>query len=149
MAASIESSLSVGQCCTSLRRGELLSPALGTLSTNRLGSRLKMRWFLRPANASEEERVVSHAYRHVGMLRAQGFFPNRQRPLIKGLGLYVLALSIVKLCHPVEGFGQVGMFRTERHLQNHPSSFIKRFGLVVLWRLSATSGCSGPRAEWH
>ena len=28
MAASIESSLSVGQCCTSLRRGELLSPAL-------------------------------------------------------------------------------------------------------------------------
>jgi hypothetical protein len=33
---------------------------------------------------------------HLGVVRAQGLFPNRHRPLVKGFGLLVLTLFVVK-----------------------------------------------------
>ena len=39
------------------------------------------------------------------MLRAKGLFPDRQRPLVKGLGLRVLALVVVEPREVVEAGG--------------------------------------------
>ena len=47
------------------------------------------------------------------MLWPQGLSQNRQRPLVKGLGLRVLALGGVKARQVVEADRHVGMLRAE------------------------------------
>ena len=48
------------------------------------------------------------------MFRAQSLFSDSQRPLVKGLGLCVLALSTVKLRQVVEDGGQIGVSGAKR-----------------------------------
>jgi hypothetical protein len=49
--------------------------------------------------------VVLQRCRQVGMLGAQRLFINRQRPLINGLGLRLLALVVIEQREVVEALG--------------------------------------------
>jgi hypothetical protein len=69
--------------------------------------------FLRTVHGSQAARVVFEAGRHVGMLRAQDLFPDRQRPAVKGLGLRVLALGVVESRQVVEADGDLRVLQAQ------------------------------------
>jgi hypothetical protein len=60
------------------------------------------------------------------VFRAQGLFPNRQRPLVKGFGLRVLALVIVKRRQVVEALGHVGVLRAQGRFPDRQRPIVKR-----------------------
>ena len=59
-------------------------------------------------------------------------FPDRQRPLVKRLGLRVLALVSVKLRQVVEARGHVGVLRAQRLFPDRQRPLVKGLGLRVL-----------------
>jgi hypothetical protein len=63
--------------------------------------------FLGIVHGSHAVYIVFLACRHVGMVWAQSVFVDRQRPLVKGLSLFVLALGVVKRRQIVEGLSHV------------------------------------------
>ena len=81
---------------------------------------------------SVEHRQVVEAGGHVGVLRAQGLFPDRQRPLVKGLGLRVLALGVVEHRQVVEAGGHVGVLRAQGLFPDRQRPLVKGLGLRVL-----------------
>ena len=65
------------------------------------------------------------------MLRSKGFSLNRQCALVKGLGLLVLGLNMVKRRQIVEGLGYIPMLRLQRLFPNCQCPFKKRLGFRV------------------
>jgi hypothetical protein len=71
------------------------------------------------------------------MLRAKGLFPDRQCPLVKGLGFRVLALIGVEPPNVIEAGGHVGVLRPQRLFPNPQRPLVKGFGLGLLALIGA------------
>src|SRR6516165_11705816 len=63
-----------------------------------------------------EDRHVVESPAHVGVVRTERFFLDRQRALVQPLSLAVLALPPIKICQIVESLAHVEVVRTERFL---------------------------------
>ena len=74
------------------------------------------------------------------MLRAQGLFPDRQSPLVKGLSLRVLTLGVVEQRQVGEACCHVGVLRAQGLFPDRQSPLVKGLGLRVL-----TLGVVEPR----
>ena len=66
----------------------------------------------------------------------QAPFQNRQRALIKRLGLRVVALIVVEQREVVEVGGDIRVIRTERLFINRQRALIERLGLRIVALLS-------------
>ena len=69
---------------------------------------------------------------HVGVLRPNGLFLDRQRPLEKGLGLRVLALVTVEQRQAVEAICHVEVLRAQGLFPDRQRPLVKGLGLRVL-----------------
>ena len=81
------------------------------------------------------------------MFRTQRSFKNRQRPLIKGLGLSVFALGPADARQIVETRRYVRMLWAQCLFTNRQGALVKGFGLFVSQHsaLNLESGQSSPR----
>ena len=56
---------------------------------------------------------VIEASGNIGVIRAQGFYQNRQRALREWLGFRVAALGIIEHGEIIEAFGNIGVIRAQ------------------------------------
>src|SRR5687768_17403972 len=95
---------------------------------NRLpATALRCRFFSAP-HFTEEVCVGFESIRDIGMVRAEGLFPNLEGPLKQRLGLGVLLLIIVKGGKVVEADGHMGMIRAEGFFPNLERALVQRLG---------------------
>ena len=76
---------------------------------DRCGAFLKNLGLFHPVGCSIQLRQILKALGHIGMIRAEGLLPDRQRTLEERLGLRVLALGL-----PAKLFHLTFIFRRER-----------------------------------
>lgn len=63
--------------------------------------------------------------------QAKGFFPDRQRPLVKGLSLCVLALIVAEYRQVVEDTSCVAVLRAQRLFRDRQGPLVKGLHLRV------------------
>jgi hypothetical protein len=83
-----------------------------------------------------KHRQVVEAVGHVGVLRTQSLVSDRQRPLVKGLGLHVFTLLVVKHRQVVEAHGHVGVFRTQSLFPERQRPLVKGLGVGITTTLT-------------
>src|SRR2546425_12510303 len=66
------------------------------------------------------------------MVWPQGLLPDRQRPLVKGLGLGILALVVVKNCKVVQARSYLGVVCAQGLLPDRQRPLVERFGFGIL-----------------
>jgi hypothetical protein len=88
--------------------------------------------FLRMVHGSQTECVVLQACRHLDVIQFRGLFQDPKRPPVKGIGLRVLILGLVKLSQVVEAGAHVGVLRAKGLFPNRHCTLVKGLGFRVL-----------------
>src|SRR3989475_7178224 len=138
-------------------RGGRRRASLGPLLvSDGLCPRRKLFSFVRVLHRPQQRPIVVQSGGHSGVLWSKALLLDRQRPRIQRLRLSVPSQNLVEVCEVGQAFRHVRVFRSEVFLPDRQRPRVEIFCLCIpllvlvedcqLFRVSATSGCSSPRA---